>query len=69
MSLRLIDFVDFFFRQLEFAAGDAQGEHELLLGGFSLGAFVLQVAVVQTADEQANRDCCERGPADERLRD
>jgi len=69
MSLRLVDFLNFLFGQLQFAAGDTEGQHELLLGGFSLGTFSLEVAVMHAADDQADRDSCEGGPANQRLRE
>ena len=64
-----IDFVYLFLRQLQFAAGDAEGQHELLLGGLSFGALALEIAVINAADYQADRDGCNGGPAQEGLRE
>src|SRR5579863_6273650 len=38
-----IHLVDFRFRQLQFAAGDAQGQHQSLLGGLAFRALAAQV--------------------------
>jgi hypothetical protein len=47
---------------LELGASNSESEHELLLGGFSLGTFALQVEVVDASEGQACGNCGEGGP-------
>ena len=64
----LIDLVDLRLGQLQLAAGDAESEHQLLLGGLSVRPLALEVAVTHASDDQADRDRREGGPAHYRLK-
>jgi alpha/beta superfamily hydrolase len=52
-----IDLVDFGFRQLQFAAGDAESEDQALLGGFSFGALAANILDMHDPEDHGGGDC------------
>src|SRR5258706_1926910 len=57
-----VHLVDFRFGQLQFAAGDAKGQHQPLLGGFTLGTLAAH-GVDVNSENHGGGDRRQRGPA------